>query len=183
VRIWRKRPERLELFCWAIGITLTILALAIGAALYFIPVNFGVKLFGRTWPAAHGLLPFVTAWVAAVGLIQGARVGLRVHAAARQSLAVKTAFGLSVLGTCTLGAVLDGARGASAALAVVSWCAALTWWWQFRRINRLQLRRIVKPEGLTSDEEARQEAEKIVGSGVVPDPIIGGDGGGDVVET
>jgi len=160
IRIWRSRPERLGPFAWALGITLTLLAVACGTVLYFMPLNFGTELFGRTWREAHGLIPFVTAWVAAVGLIQGARVGLRVHAAARQTLAVKTAFGLSVLGTCTLGAVLDGARGASAALALVSWCAALAWWWQFRSVNRLRLGQIFSPGSPKSDMEMGHLPEK-----------------------
>jgi O-antigen/teichoic acid export membrane protein len=175
IRIWRSRPERLEQFAWALGISLVVVAVACGATLYFMPLDFGIELFGKTWSLAHGLIPLVTAWVAGAGLIQGARVGLRVHAAARQALAVKTAFGLSILGTCTLGAVLDGAWGASAALAFVSWCAALAWWWQFRRVNRLQLHHMASPQRPGSDLE-RQHGSGKVEQNAVADALADGNG-------
>lgn len=131
VRIWKRHPDRLVPAIRGLAAGLGVAAIICAATVYLLPLTIGVRLFGSTWREARAVIPFAAIWVAATNIAQAARVGLRVLAAARESLRTwwwsAPATFIGGLG----GAYLGGAVGAGAGLAVSQCAVGVLWWTRF----------------------------------------------------
>jgi len=136
IRIWRSRPEGLVAAARALSIGLGLLAVAFGAATSFLPDSVGGRLLGATWPEARDLLFLTGIWLGALGVAEGARLGLRVLAASRRSLGARLVTAPAIVLGGTLGAAIGGARGAVIGLDVACCIEAFVWWRTFIAATR-----------------------------------------------
>ncbi|MGH7513960.1 MAG: hypothetical protein ACREOQ_13685 [Gemmatimonadales bacterium] len=131
-RILRQSPERLRLYCVAVGVGLATLGLAWGGALLVaLPRGLGSLLLGpNLWrPASHLVVPY-TFSVMGFCLIAGATAGLHALGAAKRSLRAMIISSVIYLGSTLTGAYLAGAVGTVRGAAVATWLGAVVWWWQ-----------------------------------------------------
>jgi O-antigen/teichoic acid export membrane protein len=142
-RILRNSPERLWLYCVAVGVGLATLGLAWGGALLVgLPRGLGRLLLGpELWlPASHLVVPY-TFSVMGFCLIAGATAGLHALGAAKRSLramAISSALylGCNLTGAYLGGAHLGGAVGTVRGAAIATLLGAVVWWWQLRLAMR-----------------------------------------------
>ena len=137
-RILRRSPHRLQLYCLAIGVALSVLGLLWGLVLLVaLPRGLGDLLLGEElWHPAYALvLPF-TISVMGGCIISGATAGLRALGAARRSLRAMIIASVIFLVCGLVGAYFDDALGTVRGAAVATWVGALVWWWQLRLAMR-----------------------------------------------
>ncbi len=133
-RILRQSPERLRLYCVAVGTGLAILGLTWGVMLVIaLPKGLGNLLLGHElWrPAATLVVPWT---VSTMGFcfIAGATAGLHALGAAKRSLRAVTITSVLYLTFSLTGAYLGGAVGTVRGAAIASALGAVMWWWQLR---------------------------------------------------
>ncbi len=137
-RILRRSPHRLQLYCLAIGVALSVLGLLWGLVLLVaLPRGLGNLLLGKQlwYPAYRLVLPF-TISVMGGCVISGATAGLRALGAARRSLRAMIIASVIFLVCGLVGAHFGGALGTVRGAAVATWVGALLWWWQLRLAMR-----------------------------------------------
>jgi O-antigen/teichoic acid export membrane protein len=140
-RVLRRSPRHLALFCALVSAGLVLLALAWGVVLLVaLPNGLGHLMLGSLWLPTYPLVLPSTIIIMGACASTGPGVGLHALAAARRSLramvitsALTVVFGL-------VGAAAGGADGALWGTAVVSWIAALLYWWQLRTALREPVR-------------------------------------------
>jgi O-antigen/teichoic acid export membrane protein len=140
-RVLRRSPRHLVLFCALVSAGLVLLALGWGVVLIVaLPNGLGHLMLGSLWRPTYPLVLPSTIIIMGACASTGPGVGLHALGAARRSLramvltsALTVAFGL-------VGAVAGGAYGAMWGTAVVSWIAALLYWWQLRTALREPVR-------------------------------------------
>ena len=146
VRILRRSPQHLALFCMLVSAGLALLGLAWGVVLLVaMPRGLGHLMLGRLWLPTYPLvLPSTIAIMG--GCVQsGAGTGLHALGVAQRSLRAMILFSALYIAFGLLGAVADGVMGTMIGAAVASWLGALVFWWQLR----MALRNRAKPaEGL-----------------------------------
>jgi len=121
--------------------------LVYGGLAMAIPDRIGEHLLGRQWgPASRLLLPLVTA-ILAYAAMNGPLAGLRVLAAARQSLRARATGAALALIAGVAGAATHGAIGAAWGLAVAGLLSAAVYWWQFEDALGRARRRGALPGG------------------------------------
>ncbi len=130
-RLWRRSPGALLPTTLGLGLALFVLAVACGGAATLLPDAAGRQLLGATWSSARAVLPGTTLWIAALGFAEGARVGLRVLAASRQSLRAQASAAPLVMLGGVVGAVVGDAPGAATGLAIACCLQAAIWWRYF----------------------------------------------------
>jgi len=133
VRILRRSPRRLPLFCLVLSVGLALLALAWGTALLVaMPRGLGDLTLGELWHPTYPLvLPSALALISA-GATLGAVQGLRALNAARRSLRAVLAGSVVVLAATLVGAELGGLVPAMYCYGIASWVSTLLTWTQFR---------------------------------------------------
>jgi hypothetical protein len=134
VRVLRRSPRHLPLFCLAVSGVLALLGLAWGVVLLVaLPRGLGHLMLGGIWRPTYPLVVPTTLWVMGTGALSGALAGLHALAAARRSL--RAALFVSVLGLATslAGAKIAGPVGAMWGSAAASWVGVLVTWGQLRR--------------------------------------------------
>lgn len=118
-----------------VGGGLCLLALAGGVLLAAMPVGLGRDLLGSSFESGHALLLPMTLLLASTGVNIGAIVGLRCMGAADRSLRTRLVTAPVLVVSGAVGAVVGGAFGAAAALALANWFAAVLWWRQLVRVH------------------------------------------------
>lgn len=136
VRLLRRSREALGRLVLAISLCLGLTALVFGGAAFVLPQSLYRALLGSTWDGARRVLPWATLWTAALGIIEGARVGLLVHDAAGRALKAQAFTAPLVLVGGGIGAALGGAPGAAGGLALACSIGAIAWWRSFLGVNR-----------------------------------------------
>ena len=133
VRILRRSPRHLRLFCLLLSAALSVTALVWGVLLLvLLPRGLGDWLLGPLWRPAYPLVLAATLAVIAGCFSIGASAGLRALGAARRSLRVQlVGSGAYVVGGIG-GAITGGAIGTVRGTALATLIAALLWWWQLR---------------------------------------------------
>lgn len=132
VRLYKESPDRLPGVTRVISWSITAIAAGWCAVVLTLADRFGPQLLGSTWPLAKPLLLVLAAFALAQALAIGPAQGLWALGAARESVRTQLANVTLMLITTSLGAVLDGARGAAIGLVATSIGSTLLWWWQFR---------------------------------------------------
>jgi O-antigen/teichoic acid export membrane protein len=133
-RLLARRPALLGPAVRALGLALLAVLMLLAALLAVLPDDAGRAILGATWPGARALLGPMTIAFAGTAVMTGWFVGLRVLAAARETLHLRTVAGIVSIAAGVAGAVLAGAAGAVWGLAIGSWTLAATSWWTFRRL-------------------------------------------------
>jgi O-antigen/teichoic acid export membrane protein len=134
VRVLRRSPRHLPLFCLAVSSALALLGFVWGAVLLVaLPRGLGQMMLGSIWRPTYPLVVPTTVWVMGMSAMSGAGAGLHALAAARRSL--RAALFISALGlACSLlGAMTAGTVGAMWGSAIASWISVLVLWGQLRR--------------------------------------------------
>jgi O-antigen/teichoic acid export membrane protein len=131
-QILRRSPRKLAVFCAAVTVGATLLALAWGAAMLIaLPLGLGQLMLGVIWRPSYPLvLPTIIATMAGCANA-GASIGMHALGAARRSLR-STLFNAGLVITFALvGAVIAGPIGTLYGAGIASWLGTLVSWWQF----------------------------------------------------
>ncbi len=104
------------------------IAVAWAACLLALPDDWGSALLGDTWQEAASLLVPVGVACVGYGLASGGDTGLRITAAAKESLRIRVSVGLLTVAVALAGGVVGGVRGAAWALAVGPAVTAVASW-------------------------------------------------------
>lgn len=133
VRILHRAPRRLPLFCAAVSVGLSLLALAWGVALLVtIPRGLGHLMLGDIWRPSYPLvLPTVIAVLSSCATL-GALQGLHALGAAHRSLRAVLIGATVVLASALVGAELGGTLTSMYCYAAASWLSTLLMWQQLR---------------------------------------------------
>lgn len=132
-RLLRNSPRRLPLYCLALSVGLTSLALAWGLLLLVgLPHGIGHLMLGTLWRSTYPLVLPTALSTTATCLGTGAVVGLHALGAARRSLRGNVTGTVLVLALTFTGATLAGVAGAVYFGAAASVLGTLILWWQFR---------------------------------------------------
>ena len=129
VTIRHRSTRQLMHFSLLLSGLLTVAALVWEAGILLLPASVGHLLLGDTWDLAAPIAPITALYMAGMGAISGAFVGLRALAAARRSLRVQLTLSPITISAAGIGAYLDGAHGAAVALASTTWVFGVTLWW------------------------------------------------------
>lgn len=135
-RLWRRGRGSPLRHAAVIGGVLAGLAIAWGAVAVALPADLGRSLLGASWPGARDLLVPVAMVMAAVGVTLGALTGLRVLAAARESLHARIVTAVVVVGAILVGGVVGGATGAAWGWVAAAATGAWVWWSALQRAWR-----------------------------------------------
>ena len=137
VRLLRRSPRHMYVFCLAASGGLALLGLAWGVALLVaLPRGLGHLMLGVVWRPTYPLVLPTTLWVMGTGALSGALVGLHALAAARRSL--RAALIVAVLGLAfsLAGAKFAGSVGAMWGSTAASWIGVLLTWGELRKAMR-----------------------------------------------
>jgi hypothetical protein len=131
-----------------VGFVLAPTSLVWALLTLLLPDAAGRALLGDSWAYAEPLLLIfgVSNMVALFAV--GAVVGIRALSAGRDGLNARLVVAVLVLSCATVGALLDGARGAVLGLAVSSPVQMTTWWVQLTKAAR----RAAEGGGAVADE-------------------------------
>jgi O-antigen/teichoic acid export membrane protein len=131
VRVLRRSPRHLQLFCLLVGGGLAVTGLAWGAVLLVaLPRGLGNWLLGPIWRPTYPLVLPLTLSMIGTCVSVGAAAGLHALGAARRSLRAMGIASAVYLFCCLVGAVAEGAVGTLRGAAVATWIGTLLWWWQ-----------------------------------------------------
>jgi O-antigen/teichoic acid export membrane protein len=133
-RMLRRAPRHLPLFCLAVSVVLTLLALAWGVVLLVaMPRGLGHLMLGRIWRPTYPLvLPAAFAVMSKCASL-GALMGLHALGAARLSMRAVLLTSALVMSSGMVGALTAGTLGTMRYAAAASWLGTMVTWWHFRR--------------------------------------------------
>lgn len=139
---FERNPKRAVQFLLVAGLCIAVLTAAWTGLFYAAPSHLVTKIFGPTWPAARGLVPYIGLGFALSGLAGAATAGLRALRAATANLWLAVVmvpfFFVPTIG----GAAYWGARGFSIGLVVATGIyAVLGWTVLVRTVSRTALGR------------------------------------------
>lgn len=133
-RLLRRSPRHLPLFCGAVSVGLTLLALAWGAVLLVaLPRGLGHLILGSLWRPTYPLVLPATLAIMAMCATTGAGIGLHALAAARRSLRAVIISSVLVVAGALVGATTAGTLGTMRYAAAGAWIGTLVFWWQLRQ--------------------------------------------------
>ena len=136
-RILRRSPRHLPLFCAAISIALTLLALAWGVVLLIaMPRGLGHLMLGSLWRPTYPLVLPATLSVMSMCATTGAVLGLHALGTARRSLRAAILTSVLIVAFALVGALTGGTLGTMRFAAGASWIGTLVCWWQLRQALR-----------------------------------------------
>ena len=134
-RLLRRSPRQLPLFCAAVGLGTTLLALVWGLVLLVaLPRGLGHLMLGNIWRPTYPLVLPATIALMASCVATGALIGMHAMGAARRSLRVVIAAAPIPFAFAIVGAVTGGTLGTMRFAAVGSWLGTLMYVWQFRKV-------------------------------------------------
>jgi O-antigen/teichoic acid export membrane protein len=137
VRILHRSPRHLPLFCVALSVGLTLLALAWGVTLLVaLPNGLGEWLLGPVWRPTYALVLPTTLFLMGGCLSSGAGTYMHALAAARRSLRAALFTSVAFVIGALIGASVGGTEGTLYGATVASWLGALVYWWQLREALR-----------------------------------------------
>jgi hypothetical protein len=151
VRLLDRSMARFRQSARLLSVALTVVALAWGSLLVFLPDSAGQWLLHANWQAAHPLLIPVVLAIAATAASMGPWVALRALQAATASLRVRVIIAPITLIAAVIGALVNGALGAAIGLAIERWIAVAIWWREYDR----QLKRRLPTRDETSPPPPR----------------------------
>jgi O-antigen/teichoic acid export membrane protein len=160
VRLLAQRPDRLLPASRLLAAGLAGAAALWSMVVLVLPDGVGTAILGENWSAGRAAFaPLAVAFVL-LGLSQGAGIGLRARAMARESFRVRLVVAPTGLIAKTAGAGLAGAGGASAGAAIEQVVAAgLLWrtWLRADRVARQEQGRETspRPSGLDGHRDQR----------------------------
>lgn len=133
-RILRRSPRRLPLFCAAVSVGLTLMALVWGAVLLVaLPRGLGHLMLGSLWRPTYPLVVPATLAIAALCATTGAGVGLHALGAARRSLRAVLLTSALIVVCALVGAKTAGTLGTMRYAAAASWLGTVVCWWELRQ--------------------------------------------------
>jgi O-antigen/teichoic acid export membrane protein len=133
-RLLRRSPRHLPLFCAAVSMGLTLLALAWGAVLLVaLPRGLGHLMLGNIWRPTYPLVLPATFSVMSMCANTGALIGLHALGAARRSMRAVIFTAVLVVGCAIVGAMTGGTVDSMRYAAAASWVGTMVSWWQLRR--------------------------------------------------
>ena len=133
-RLLRRSPRHLPLFCAAVSIALTLLALAWGAVLLVaLPRGLGHLMLGSIWRPTYPLVLPATLSVTSMCANTGALVGLHTLGAARRSMRAVIFTAVLVVACALVGAMTGGTLDSMRYAAAAAWVGTMVSWWQLRR--------------------------------------------------
>jgi O-antigen/teichoic acid export membrane protein len=118
IRLARSRPERFRATLLAGSAALTLGVIIWSATVVTMPSSWGEQLLGDSWAAASAILGVAGVYYIGSAAQVGPLIGLRTLEASRASFWARSAGGLVGFTLGSLGASLDGARGAFLGLGV-----------------------------------------------------------------
>ena len=137
VRVLRRSPRHLPLFCLLVSGGLALLAVAWGIVLLVaLPRGLGQLMLGSLWRPTYPLVWPVTILVIGGCASAGAGTGLHALGAARRSLRAMILGSALFVVLGLVGAVAGGTVGTMIGTAVASWIGALLFWLQLRTALR-----------------------------------------------
>ncbi len=111
------------------------LTIAWTALVYAAPVHTMTTVFGRSWPAARGIVPYAGLGVALSGVAGAATSGLRAMRAASENLRLALVMVPFLFVLCMGGAKLYGTEGAAGGLAIAAAIYSLLGWRLLLRVS------------------------------------------------
>ena len=133
VRLLRRSPRQLPLFCAGVSAGLTLAAVAWGAVLLVaLPRGLGHLMLGSLWRPTYPLVLPATLATASSCAATGAAMGLTALGAARRTLRAVIFNSTLMVSAGLVGAAAGGTLGTMYWYAGASWVAALITWWQLR---------------------------------------------------
>ena len=133
-RLLRRSPRHLPLFCVAVSIGLTLLALMWGVVLLVaLPRGLGHLMLGSIWRPAYPLVLPAALSIMSMCASTGALMGLHALGAARRSMRTVILTSVFVVACALAGAATGGTLGSMRFAAAASWLGTLGYWWQFRQ--------------------------------------------------
>jgi len=133
-RLLRRSPRRLPLFCAAVSVGLSFVALAWGVVLLVaMPRGLGHLVLGSIWRPTYPLVLPATITVVSSCATSGALLGLHALGAARRSLRAVIIASVFVLTFALVGAETGGTLGTMRWVAAISWLGTVVAWWYFRQ--------------------------------------------------
>ena len=133
-RLLRRSPRHLPLFCAAVSIGLTLLALAWGVVLLVaLPKGLGHLMLGSIWRPTYPLVLPATLSVTSMCANTGALVGLHTLGAARRSMRAVIFTAVLVVACALVGAMTGGTLDSMRYAAAAAWVGTMVSWWQLRR--------------------------------------------------
>jgi O-antigen/teichoic acid export membrane protein len=137
VRVLRRSPQQLPLFCMAVTGALSLAGLAWGAVLLVaVPRGFGQWLLGPIWRSTYPLVLPQMLFVIGQGICAGYGTGLAALGAARRSLRVALFASILFVVFSLVGAIAGGPSGTVWGAAASQWIAAVYGWRQLRAAQR-----------------------------------------------
>jgi O-antigen/teichoic acid export membrane protein len=130
----RRSPRKMPIFCLALSVGLTLLAVVWGAVLLIaMPRGLGHLLLGGIWRPTYPLVLPATLAIMASCASTGAGVGLHALGAARRSLRATLLTSLIIVACALVGALTGGTLGTMRYAAAGTFLGALVSWWQLRQ--------------------------------------------------
>ena len=137
VRVLRRSPRRLSMFCLLGGGLMGAFGLAWGVVLQVaLPQGLGSLVLGTIWRPAFPLVLPQTLIIVAGCLLGSAGWGLHALGAARRSLRMMLVSSAALLVGALVGALVGGTLGSVQGAAVAGWLGTLVAWWQLRAALR-----------------------------------------------
>jgi O-antigen/teichoic acid export membrane protein len=134
VRILRRSPRHLPIFCVAVSTALTVAAMAWGVVLLVgLPRGLGHLMLGSLWRPTYPLVLPALLSVMSMCANTGAMVGLHALGASRRSMRTVLLSSVLVLAAALVGAVIAGTFGTMLFAAVAAWLGTTNSWWHFRK--------------------------------------------------
>ena len=132
-RVLRRSPRHLTLFCLAVSVGLSLLAIAWTVALLVaLPRGLGHLALGAIWRPTYPLVLPLAISILGGCMSAGAGAGLHALGAAKRSLRAMVQASALFLVAGLAGAVTDGTVGTMRGAAFAGCAGALMFWWQLR---------------------------------------------------
>jgi O-antigen/teichoic acid export membrane protein len=131
-RLAARGDGRLSPVLRTLSAVLAIGAVLQGVVLLRLPESVGEAILGDTWRGARTLVVPFTAITAALAVATGGIIGLRIHAAVRESLRLRLVVGAVLISLAPLAGTLWGLTAAAWGLAAGAWVNAIGAWWLLR---------------------------------------------------
>ena len=136
-RVLRRSPRHLTLFCLAVSVGLSLMAIAWTVALLVaLPRGLGHLALGAIWRPTYPLVLPLAISILGGCMSAGAGAGLHALGAAKRSLRAMLQASALFLAAGLAGAVTDGAVGTMRGAAFAGCVGALMFWWQLRAALR-----------------------------------------------
>jgi O-antigen/teichoic acid export membrane protein len=133
----RRAPRHLPLFCVAVSIGFTLVALVWGVVLLVaLPRGLGQVMLGRLWRPTYPLVLPATLSIMGACASNGAYLGMHALGAARRSLRVVMLTSVLIVTFALVGALTGGTLGTMWYVAAAFWLGSLLSWWQLRQALR-----------------------------------------------